>query len=80
MKLAIDAWFFLLLSRKSTKYAGWGFAVLHVILKALLVDDALILPSVTSTYDLTPAGVLFREATTFLLLNFESYAVLLLLS
>lgn len=76
MKLDIDAYFFLLLSRRSTKYGGWAFAILHVILKALLVDDALKLPSVTSIYDLMHFGVLFREAPTFLFLNFAGGAYL----
>ena len=46
--MKVDAYFFLV-SRRSTKHGGWGFAILHMILKALLVDDALQLPSVISS-------------------------------
>ena len=71
MKLDIDAYFFLLLSRLLTKYGGRDLCYTTHVLKALLIDDALKLPSVTSMYDLTRAGVLFREAPTFLFLNFD---------
>ena len=46
MKLII---LLLVLVCQSTNLGGWGLAIPHVILKALLVDDALKLPSVTST-------------------------------